>query len=155
MFSNKATSATLEALRSGGWLSSFGIDSIAMEEDDKKLLKFLIKEKYISRDILMSAVHVGLCTAGRRAYEWCMKNPALNHPDHSTSPKALGYAMMHRVFSQEEISKLQFDHGETVEEYIRSAEGLLDLFVAEFVKPYVKPKASKFPKGSGYRPCCA
>lgn len=158
MFFTKVVELALAEISCGRWAQSFGSEYICINEVDKKLLKFLIQENYISRDALMKAVHEGLCASGRYSYQWCMVNPNYNHPDHAYSPKAFGYAMMHRVFTKEELSKLQFDHGETIESYIHSAQGLLDWAVAEFTKPYVKPipsKQSKPTNAENLSPCCA
>ncbi len=80
---------------------------------------------------LRRAVHETICSTGREAYEWHMKNPSLNYPDHSISPPALGYAIKHGKLTPEEVAAIRFDHGETAEEYVVMADRLLDKVMAQ------------------------
>lgn len=92
--------------------------------EDAFLIGWAIEHKYVAHDALTRAVHERLCAIGREVYEWHMVLPSLRYPDHSASPVALGYALLHGVVSDAEAINILFGHGETAEGYREKAQGL-------------------------------
>ncbi len=137
MLSDDVKKLALEYIRQGNWLYTLFGMRVAVEEGDDLLLRWLIQNGIIKKTEFEQAIHQGLCACGRRCYLWTQNNPALNRPDHSLAPEAIGWALMHKAISYEEGLLMKFDHGETIESYILSAYDLLDWAIAEFNKPYV------------------
>jgi hypothetical protein len=137
MLSYHVKEMALEFISKGNWYSDFLGRRISFSEENEILLKWLIQNERLGKNELEEAIHKGLCVTGRTAYLWTRRDPLLNRPDHSLAPDAIGWALMHKAITYEEALIMKFDHGETIESYIKSAYDLLDWAVAEFRKPYV------------------
>lgn len=122
---NEIVDAILAVVCARMSLHSGGIAVIGSKED-AQMLQGVIASGYIPADLLRKAVHDGICDIGREMFEWHRAHPLLNRLDRCLSPEAFGYAMKHGELSTKEIASVRFDHGETPEEYIASAEDLLD-----------------------------
>jgi len=93
---------------------------------DALLVKWVIDNDYVPKEVLERVVHESICNIGREMFEWHRANPIGNKLDHALSPEALGYAMRWGVLSPEERASIRFDHGETPEKYIQSSTGLFE-----------------------------
>lgn len=93
-------------------------------KEDSLLMKWVFEHKYIPEGDISKAVHERLCAIGRKMYEKHIRAPLTNYPDHSASPEALGYALLHGIISADEALMIHFDHNETVDMYRKKAEKL-------------------------------
>lgn len=126
-------------------------------EEDALLMKWVLEQHYVSEEDIAKAVHDGLCRSGRENYEWHIRAPSMNAPDHSDSPEALGYAILHGTVSDEETKQIYFDHGETAEGYRKMAEGLHKKVMRQLVsgRAYFRPlKLADMGGCEGCPACC-
>lgn len=102
---------------------------IVIDPKDAKLLIFLVKGEYGDRSLMNDYVHYRLLTLGEATFieHIDTKIP----PDHCLqSHRALGYAIRYNHIPFREIA---FDHGETADEYVRSADGLLESVIEQLL----------------------
>lgn len=118
---------------------------------DALLMKWVFENEYVPKDDIAKAVHERLCEIGRGVYEWHIAAPLIRYPDHSVSPEALGYAILHGAVSVEEARMIRFDHGETADEYRKMAEGLHESVVRQLAAGNTY---FSIPKLSGSDDCC-
>lgn len=123
-------------------------------EKDALLMKWVFEHEYVLKEDLAKAVHDRLCAIGREAYEWHVRAPIVNYPDHSASPEALGYAILHGVVSDEEAKRIRFDHGETAKEYRKMAEGLCEKVMEQLAAGTAFFQMSSLPSGDADSYCC-
>lgn len=83
------------------------------------ILRELLSTEVVCEADLHQAVHGRLCEMGRASYD---EHRAGEHPDHTRSPEAFAYALLHNVFTPREEYRIRFDHGDTKESFIRSYE---------------------------------
>lgn len=116
-------------------LSSFSERKILRYTEKKsKLLRFLLTEGYVKSSDIELFVHDTLIKLGEVTFTEHVQTRTA--PDHcGNSHQALGYAMKHGGVP---IPAVKFDHGETADEYIASAEGLLEAVVEQLLS-YVEP----------------
>jgi len=64
-----------------------------------------------------------------------------NHPDHVAMPECLAYAIQHKIFSPEEITRIPFDHAETPEIFCQTygKENLLTSLRENLLNPKPLP----------------
>lgn len=103
---------------------------VFLESEDIPYYSRLIAESKISIEALQAAVHAGLIRYGKQLYAFLVSG-GYTYPDQVASPQALGYALVHGHFSREEIKKIHFSSGETIERYVRYAEDLLESVVKQ------------------------
>jgi hypothetical protein len=97
------------------------------------LLKYLVDNGFVARTTLEDFVHTVVMEAGREMYEIHTRRNV--PPDHLASPDVFGYAIAHGAFTERELKKIRFDHGETLDEYRAKAEGLLVRLVDQLLSP--------------------
>lgn len=121
--------AVLEHIRMDLRLYVGGKAVIGLEKH-ARLIKCILDQEFVSKDEIAKAVHDRLCDIGREMYEWHICSPRIRHPDHCSSPEALGYVILHSL-SQKEVGSIWFDHGETAEEFGRRGESLLEKVIEQ------------------------
>lgn len=116
-------------------------------EEKANLLRFLVEGKYVQRKLVENAVLHRLLELGEDMYSRHLKNH--ESPDHLGSRDVFGfYLQTGRV----PVEVIQFDHGETAEEYVKSSEGLVDSVIEQLFN-YKKPKPIVL-SGDGDCLCC-
>jgi len=130
-----ARQAVISKLKEGEFLSG---PHITMGWDDAKLIGFLEKHAFLSPADLREAVHVGICNCGRRCYEKHVGRQI--YPDQALSPESLGYACLVGAVSKDEARQIQFDHGETLSEYLKNANGFLDRILMQIQALATQPE---------------
>ena len=98
----------------------------------RRIFLTLYREGIFSKNEVKDVLHNRLIFIGEESYKSVVNG--IYFPDHVPSPESLGYAMKHSL-TNEQISLMVFDHGETKEEYIRKAEGFLDTIFGNVIKP--------------------
>ncbi len=68
-----------------------------------------------------------LMAIGRENYEWVIyeKPTYVRYPDHCPSPPALAFAIQQDEFTEEEIGRITFDHGDTWRTFVQEEGKLL------------------------------
>lgn len=109
-------------------------------------LKSLYLAGIIDDDLLEKALEDAVYNQARRDYETMEKSSFSSHADHVARPDCLGYAIMNGKFSDNELSKIPFDHGETIESFpkIHGSDNLLEKLKDQLFnpKPSIKYKIS-------------
>jgi hypothetical protein len=117
-----------------------GVGAVYIQNWDGVEYEFLalcLKYKVATIKEVRDLLHLQLLAIGRENYGWVtQKNPLYTHyPDHCASPAALGYAIQYNEFTESELKKITFDHGESISTFMRhEAEGLLDRVVRRLVR---------------------
>jgi len=106
------------------------------EDPRPSLLKFLLEKGHMTEKDLEETVHKRLLEAGRRMADYLSRS--CDHPDHLESLPTLGYAMKHGAIPPSEWSGFRYDHGDTPEGIMRSADDLLGRVVRQLLTPYMK-----------------
>jgi hypothetical protein len=99
-----------------------------------QFLRLVLDGGYSPRKMAERAVHNRLLNIGTVMYQMHLKTKEF--PDHLGSHDVFGYFLKHR---EELIQTVDFDHGETAEEYIKSADGLLESVVEQLLS-YKNPE---------------
>ncbi len=136
---DKLKSATIKDLKQ---INLLMIDFYARKY--KKILNFLYKQKIIDDSLIETALEVAVFNQARRDYDMMIiKGRAYTiYADHISRPDCFAYALKKGIFSKEEIKKIPFDHGDTVERYIQIyyRENLLSIIREELLNPKPFPK---------------
>jgi hypothetical protein len=141
-----------------GFRNSCGQNSIDFEMPMRKLLLDSLERVRIEhinlphcpfnwserlREVLSLAIKIGVLSEGevreilgkklKRAGRACFEDHLERgtYPDHTSWPGAFAYALRESEFSPEEMEKIRFDHGDTVETFIQGY-GKNDLLGAAF-----------------------
>ncbi len=116
-----------------------------------RIITNLVLEEVISVEQLSQALHVRLLKFGRVCY---MEHKGGQYPKHTTSPQAFAYALLHGEFTEKERASINFDRGETIEEFLKLyGTGVKDKIVKRLSGYRVIPP-SLGSDDSTYEGCC-
>lgn len=85
---------------------------------EKKYLKFCKDMNFVREDSMIGALEENILNYARRNYEISIKNNYYAD-DLSLRPDFIAYGMIKGIFSDEEISKLRFDHDKDPKKYMK------------------------------------
>ncbi len=88
---------------------------------ERILLGDFIQRKLISTDELRHAISQGICTVGVRCYREYLRG---EYPDHTSFPRAFGYAIKYGAIPPVEAQRIKFDHGATLKSFGDASDGL-------------------------------
>lgn len=94
----------------------------AMEKNERKLLIFLYHNKIITSSDLNSSLEKAVINEAKDNYRFLTGKQNLIHkeyPDHLAYPECLAYAIEKKIFSDLELKKIKFDHGETPDSFVK------------------------------------
>lgn len=134
--SRVATEAVISELMKGTFLSG---PMVIMRKCDAQLIAFLQERGSLSKEALRSALHKGICACGRSCYEHHIARPSVTPPDHTLSPEALGYACRHGTVTSAEATRIRFEPGETLREYVEKAENFLEKVLSQITEITIRP----------------
>jgi hypothetical protein len=90
---------------------------------DTGILNCFLQGKVVSKEKVLELLHNRLKIAGRECYK--QHQSSGQYPDHTISPPAFAYALLHNEFTLKEAAGTKFDHGETKETFIALYEDKL------------------------------
>lgn len=111
-------------------------DMVGLDNEAITQIKAYLKLKILTRDDLEATVHKRLCAIGINNIDTHINSftwEFIRYPDHSVSPVSIGYPVIHSQVSKEKLGLIKFDHGETIEDYIRGSYGLFDKVLNEIL----------------------
>lgn len=82
----------------------------------RRILAMLLAMGIIDEDSLLQAIHEGIVRTAKDLYESHTKLGS--HIDH-TGAQAFAYALHHGVFTEKQVARLDFDHGDTHESFVK------------------------------------
>ncbi len=135
----KISELTLNEIGELTLLSSIG----SYARRNKKILNFLYKNKIIDdKDLEQVLEKIAIKTA-KADYAFLLRSG--NYADHSHYPECLAYALEKKIFSEKEIKKIKFDHGETRDSFAKfySPKNLLNELKEQLLNPKPIPSFSK------------
>lgn len=94
------------------------LDSISLKnyaEVNHIVLNVLYKNGILQDDKLKLALEKIVINTAKMDYNILIKNG--NYADHAYSPECFAYAIQKKIFSDKELKKIKFDHGETLESF--------------------------------------
>ncbi len=100
-------------------LSDFAIINnrvLCVSNTETQIINMLIAGEVISKEDVEKALHSVLLRVGRECYKQHTRG---EYPDHTISPEALAYAILHGEFTQKERDRIRFDHRETESDFTR------------------------------------
>ncbi len=119
----------------------------------RKILNCFIEENILEHEDIEEIFHKRLLQAGRQCFMQHLK--AGIPPDHVGSPNALAYALDNDEFTSKEEEQIQFDHGETKEEFIQLyGKNTLEK-ILQFLQTEQKPSISSNSDESECDGCCS
>ena len=118
-------------------LSSYASLSFTLDAEPRKLICFLIANKWITIEDVRQSVDRGLIRYGKMMFEQIQLGDYL---DHIASPQALAYAICNGAFTSKEVSSMTFDKGNTLAEFKKLADGLLAYVVEQLVHADIEKK---------------
>jgi hypothetical protein len=89
----------------------------------RRLVWQLLDGELVKPEELQSAVSEGIVLYGLQLYDEVRDGRVM--PDHVASPEALAYALCSGRIPLKEAQRIKFDHGETLDSFMRRAEDLL------------------------------
>ncbi len=110
-------------------------------------LNFLYNKEIIDDKLIENALQEAVIKQARKDYNNMMARKGREyvlHADHIGSPECLAYALGTTEFSQKEINKIHFDHGDTAESFPKECgrENLLSVLREELLNPKPLPEFS-------------
>jgi hypothetical protein len=112
-----------------------------LDRTEAQLILFLLENNWVQEEELRQALHKGIIACGLHSFEESKRK----FPDDTRSPAALGYALLHGAIAEKQARKIRFNHGETVEEYKKDAEGLLEYVYGQIATIATRPPTPAFP----------
>jgi hypothetical protein len=103
---------------------------VKLTQKEAEMVAFLVKQGFISRERLSQSIHKGLCRFGKEMHEEYLRGV---YPDHVRSPEAYAYAIREGWVQPAGVKHIRFDHGETLEQFMARADGLLDRVTTQLV----------------------
>lgn len=85
---------------------------------NRDFLKLMVEKEYIEKSDLEDAISESIHHRAREDYEKSVLEK--NFDEHSTDPAYLAYSIEKDKFSEKELGKLKFDHGENLETFWES-----------------------------------
>jgi hypothetical protein len=119
------------------------------DEVSTYLLKLSLRKGILTEGDIRAALHERLLELGRKCYEQHKKTGT--YPDHASSPHAFAYAIHNDEFKQAELSKIEFDHGETLETFMGGEIHDLPEKTLDKLIRWKKPEESGV---AGFPACC-
>ncbi len=108
------------------------------DNSSSRVLSSLMYGETVSYDEISQAVHLQLKKIGRKNCEGHRLSKIL--PDHTTSPHAFAYALLHNEFTDGEVSRIKFGDGEDKEKFIRIyANGLKENIIEQLLTERKEP----------------
>ena len=115
------------------------------------LLSAILKLGHLPFDDLKPAVHKGICRHGKEMWEALR---VYKYPDHVPSPEALSYALRCGVISDRNARRIEFDNGESLEEFkARSGKLLHEVLERLIAGPPPEKKVSNAERNNSSA-CC-
>lgn len=113
-----------------------------------KVIDFAYSNGIVTDSDLDSALTSGI----ERVAKWQLKRLRKQniHPDHLYPVEIFAYGI-EKVFSQSEISRIKFDHGETPESFVKTYGN--ENIITDYRKILLNPPVQKIPHSDGHCPC--
>jgi hypothetical protein len=129
--------ATIEALR--------GIDVTNLNFHARKyeeVINFLYNRKIIDNNSMATALEEAVIRQAKKDYEFLIRPETYVAPDHVARPGCLAYAIQKGIFSEKELSRIKFDHGDNAETFSKSysPDKLIPGLISQILKPTPVPK---------------
>lgn len=104
----------------------------------RRLIEELLDSELIRLEELRNAVSEGIVLYGVQLYDQVRDGRVM--PDHVVSPEALAYALRSGRIPPKDARRIKFDHGESLESFMKRSEGLLQKVMEELQQ---EPKAAQ------------
>ena len=129
-------------------------DLYSMDSSDLYLFKHLYNENIIDDVSIEGSLEKAVIERARKDYRLAIRtgNDVI-FPDHFLRPEIFAYALSKKVFSDRELNKVRFDHGENPEIFQTTygKDNLLATLREELLNPKPLPK---FSSGDDCVLCC-
>ena len=112
------------------------------------LLKLCLRSGLLNEADITAVIHTRLLQIGRECY---LQHRRGEYPDHTISPHALAYAIHNDEFMHEELSSIEFDHGDNLESFMAGEIGDLPEKLLEKLRVWKKPELQN---EAGFPACC-
>jgi hypothetical protein len=112
--------------------------TLHLDQTEAQLILFLLENNWVREEELRQALHKGIIACGLNSFEESKRK----FPDHTRSPAALGYALLHGTIAEKQARKIRFDHGETVEKYKENAGNLLEIVYTQIATIATRPTST-------------
>lgn len=106
----------------------------------------LLRNNWNTPPVIHNAIHERVLVLGERSYKQIGPH---TQPDHVLSPEALGYLLSQKTFPKKLAEAIQFDHGETLEDYQLLGTRLIPSIVTQLQSRRYKPKEAKVSSSGG------
>lgn len=119
-----------------------------------RLLKFLLQERLITIRKVFTLVDNSLMLEAEYSYSEILKG---QYPDHTVSPETIAYKLYHSGFTAREEERIQFDHRETRDDFIRTYGGktLRRQIVRELLTEQKPTPATPYKSAENNHCCCS
>jgi hypothetical protein len=124
---------------------------------NKPAITALYEHKILDDSMIDNALRAAVLSQAQTDYDYMTSGKVsreLTYPDHlvENSRKSFAYALSIGLFSDKELKRIPFDHGDTPESFVRSYLPK-DLF-SELRQEYLNPKPEPIYEGNSCEGCC-
>jgi hypothetical protein len=133
LFSKQLADQALARIASGVKLVWRDVSPMWWTRQDAELLAFLLSGGYIDREELEAAISKGISSYGWDLYVQCGAQEVFPDDPCILSEHAIAFAITTGAVSKQETESLRFDHDETMAEFLRKADGLLERVTSQLL----------------------
>jgi len=114
MLSYKLKNSVIEELKG---IRIYDLDRYARQYGE--IISFLKEKEIVDNDSIEGSLEIAIIKQARSDFDLMTRKGRHFelYPDHVGKPECLAYALEQEEFTQKEISKIPFDHGETAETF--------------------------------------